>query len=197
MPIICAARRKNFGVVEFRRLRLDGLVEVLPVRFGDERGYFSETWRAEWNAELGFTGEFVQDNQSVSRSPGVLRGMHFQLPPVAQDKLIRVTRGAIFDVAVDIRRGSPTFGQWESLILSADKWNQLFVPKGFAHGFVTLEPDSEVVYKVSAPYSAELERAIRFDDPDIGIDWPKMDAPLVLSEKDRSASSLSEIANEF
>lgn len=184
-------------MAEFRRLRLDGLVEVLPARFGDDRGFFSETWKVEWNAGLGFDGKFVQDNQSLSRSPGVLRGLHFQLPPTAQDKLIRVIRGAIFDVAVDIRRDSPTFGQWESLILSADKWNQLFVPKGFAHGFLTLEPDSEVAYKVSAPYAADRERAVRFDDPVIGIAWPAIDTPLILSEKDQSAPLLSEVADEL
>ena len=187
----------NTGVAEFRRLRLEGLVEVVPARFGDDRGFFSETWKNEWRADLGHAGEFIQDNQSLSRNAGVLRGLHFQLPPMAQDKLVRVVRGAIFDVAVDIRRNSPTFGQWEGLILSAEKWNQLFLPKGFAHGFLTLEPDSEVAYKVSAPYAAERERAIRFDDPEIGIAWPEMDAPLILSDKDRAAPMLKEIADEL
>jgi dTDP-4-dehydrorhamnose 3,5-epimerase len=123
----------------------------------------------------------------------VLRGLHFQETPAEQDKLVRVSRGAIFDVAVDIRRNSPTFGQWDGAILSADEWNQMLVPKGFAHGFVTLEENTEVQYKVSAPYRADLDRAIRYDDPAIGIDWPEVGVPLTLSDKDRRAPLLSEI----
>ena len=182
-------------MVEFRRLGLDGLVEVRPARRGDARGFFSETWKAEWNAELGFAGAFVQDNHSFSQSAGVLRGLHLQIAPQAQDKLVRVIRGAIFDVAVDVRRGSPTFGQWESVTLSAEDWNQLFVPQGFAHGFLTLVPDTEVLYKVSAPYSPECERAIRFDDPALGIAWPEM--PYTLSDKDRVAPLLTDVADEL
>ena len=184
-------------MAEFHRLSLEGLVEVRPARSGDPRGFFSETWRADWNAELGFDGAFLQDNHSFSQSAGVLRGLHLQLLPAAQDKLIRVVRGAVFDVAVDVRKGSPTYGRHESLILSAEKWNQLFVPKGFAHGFLTLVPDTEVLYKVSAPYSPAHERTIRFDDPEIGIDWPKVAAPLTLSEKDRGAPLLSEVSGEL
>src|SRR5690606_22029709 len=115
---------------------------------------------------------FVQDNQSLSRSRGVVRGLHFQTPPAAQDKLVRVTRGAVLDVAVDIRRGSPHYGKWVSAVLSAENWQQLFVPKGFAHGFCTLEPDTELLYKVSGYYSPEHDRGVAWDDPDIGIDWP-------------------------
>ena len=182
-------------MVEFRRFGLDGLVEVRPARRGDARGFFSETWKAEWKTELGFAGTFVQDNHSFSQSAGVLRGLHLQVAPQAQDKLVRVIRGAIFDVAVDVRRDSPTFGQWESVILSAEDWNQLFVPQGFAHGFLTLVPDTEVLYKVSAPYAPECERAIRFDDPALGIAWPEM--PLTFSDKDRAANLLSEVADEL
>jgi dTDP-4-dehydrorhamnose 3,5-epimerase len=184
-------------MAEFRRLGLDGLVEVRPKRNGDGRGFFSETWKAEWASELGLDGAFIQDNHSFSQSAGVLRGLHLQIASAAQDKLVRVVRGAVFDVAVDVRKGSPTFGRYESLILSAAEWNQLFVPKGFAHGFLTLVPDTEVLYKVSAPYSPAHERAIRFDDPAIGIAWPAVDASLTISDKDRAAPLLSEVADAF
>lgn len=135
---------------------------------------------------------FVQDNHSCS-ARGVLRGLHLQLPPAAQDKLVRVTRGAIFDVAVDIRFGSPTFGRWAGVTLSAEEWNQLLVPKGFAHGFVALEDGTEVIYKVSAPYAPALERSIRFDDPAIGIEWPLEADALILSDKDRAAPLLAQL----
>jgi dTDP-4-dehydrorhamnose 3,5-epimerase len=179
-------------MIEVRPLELEGLFEIRPRRFRDERGFFSEVWRDEWLSEIGLDARFVQDNHSHSRARGVLRGMHFQLPPAAQDKLIRVGRGSIFDVAVDIRSGSPTFGRWAGIVLSAEEWNQLLVPSGFAHGFVTLEPDTEVLYKTSAAYAPELERAIRFDDPAIAIDWPIDADELILSEKDRMAPYLAE-----
>ena len=184
-------------MVELRRLGLDGLIEVRPSRSSDARGFFSETWKAEWSRELGFDGAFVQDNHSFSQNAGVLRGLHLQLSPAGQDKLVRVVRGAVFDVAVDVRKGSPTFGRYESLVLSANEWNQLFIPKGFAHGFLTLVRDTEVLYKVSAPYAPERERAIRFDDPAIRIDWPRVDGPLTISDKDRAAPLLSEIADDL
>jgi dTDP-4-dehydrorhamnose 3,5-epimerase len=174
-------------------MRLAGLCEIRPARFGDERGFFSEVWSKETMGAAGFEIEWVQDNHSFSASKGVLRGLHFQEPPAAQDKLIRVSRGAIFDVAVDIRRGSETFGQWDGAVLSADNWNQMLVPKGFAHGFVTLEDNTEVQYKVSAPYRADLDRAIRYDDPAIGIVWPDVGVLLTLSDKDRRAPLLGEI----
>jgi dTDP-4-dehydrorhamnose 3,5-epimerase len=180
-------------MVEVRRLDLPGVLEVRPTRHGDERGFFSEVWNRERWREAGIDQEFVQDNHSLSKERGVLRGLHYQAPPVAQAKLVRVTRGAVFDVAVDIRSGSPTFGRWVSTILSAELWNQLFIPAGFAHGFLTLEPESEVVYKVSAAYSAEHDRAIRFDDPDIAIEWPIEAHELTLSDKDRSAPRLADV----
>jgi dTDP-4-dehydrorhamnose 3,5-epimerase len=180
-------------MLEIRPLELDGLLEVRPRRFGDDRGFFSEVWREDRLAEAGVSVRFVQDNHSYSKERGVLRGLHFQLPPAAQDKLVRVSRGSIFDVAVDIRPDSPTFGRWAGLVLSAGEWNQLFIPKGFAHGFVTLEEDTEVLYKASATYAPELERAIRFDDPAIGIDWPVDASSVILSAKDRAAPALSEI----
>ena len=126
-----------------------------------------------------------------------MRGLHFQAPPMAQAKLVRVSRGAVFDVAVDIRSSSPSYGKWVSAILSAEQWNQLFVPEGFAHGFLTLEQDTEVQYKTSAPYSPEHDRAIRFDDPDIGIEWPIASHQMILSDKDRRALGLSEILPRF
>lgn len=192
MRNICGGGRPNIAMAEFRELALRGLVEVTPSRLGDERGFFSETWRKEWNSSVGFEGEFVQDNHSLSRDKGVLRGLHLQRSPAAQAKLVRVARGAIFDVAVDVRPQSPAFGQWEGLIVSAEAGNQLFVPVGFAHGFLTLEPDTEVLYKVSATYDRESERAIRFDDPTIGIAWPELGTPLILSDKDRAAPLLKD-----
>lgn len=184
-------------MVEVRKLGLDGVCEIRPAKIEDARGFFSETWNAEKLAHAGVAVDFVQDNQSFSRARGVMRGLHYQTPPFAQDKLVRVLRGAIFDVAVDIRKGSPSFGKWIGLTLSDKDWNQILVPKGFAHGFVTLEPDTEVVYKVSAPYSQPHDRSIRFDDPDIGIDWPVAVAEMVLSAKDAAAPRLNEVETGF
>lgn len=177
-------------MTEFRQLGLDGVWEVRPRRFEDARGFFSETYSATRFAEAGLSLDFIQDNHSLSRAPGVLRGLHYQLPPVAQAKLVRVVRGAILDVAVDIRRDSPTFGRWVSLEVSAEKWNQILVPAGFAHGFVTLVPDTEVIYKVDAPYAPASERGIRFDDPELAIDWGYDASALTLSDKDRVAPLL-------
>lgn len=184
-------------MVEVRSLDLPDVLEIVPPKFGDARGFFSETWNASRWAEAGIALDFVQDNHSYSAAAGVLRGLHFQLPPFAQDKLVRVTRGAIFDVAVDIRPGSPTFRRWAGVVISAEKWNQLLIPRGFAHGFLTLEPDTEVVYKVTAPYSAAHDRAIRYDDPDIGIEWPLAGLELILSDKDKAAPRLAETETGF
>jgi dTDP-4-dehydrorhamnose 3,5-epimerase len=169
-----------------------GVREVRPPRHSDERGFFSEVWNAAAWAEQGLDLIFVQDNHSLSRGKGVLRGLHYQVPPFAQQKLVRVTRGAVFDVAVDIRRSSPTFGHAVSRTLSASEWNQLLIPSGFAHGFMTLEQETEVQYKVTAPYSGAHDRAIRWNDPAIGIVWPLAEAELTLSPKDRSAPLLAE-----
>ncbi len=182
---------------EFRPLGLDGVIEILPDKFGDDRGFFSETYNSSTFADAGIDLNFVQDNHSYSAEKGVLRGLHFQMPPFAQDKLVRVTRGSVFDVAVDIRKGSPTYAQWVGVELSAEKWNQLLVPKGFAHGFVTLEPNTEFLYKVTSFYSRECDRSIRFDDPEIGIDWPFDMSQVVLSDKDRAAGLLSETDTGF
>lgn len=182
-------------MLDVRPLRIEGLFEIRPKRFGDDRGFFSETWSRQAMREAGFDLEFVQDNHSRS-AKGVLRGLHFQIAPAAQTKLVRVSRGAVFDVAVDVRPGSATFGQWDGIELSAEAWNQLLIPEGFAHGFLALEDGTEVQYKVTAPYRPDLERSLRFDDPAIGIEWPPLDLPPLLSSKDREAPLLSQLAGE-
>lgn len=170
---------------------------VTPKKFGDHRGFFSETWSSNAFAEAGLDLDFVQDNQSLSASVGTLRGLHFQSPPFAQDKLVRVTRGRILDVAVDIRASSPTFGKHVAVELSAENWKQLLVPVGFAHGFVTLEPDTEVLYKVTAPYAPENDHGLAFDDPALGIDWRLPLSGLTLSDKDRKHPRLAEMLRYF
>lgn len=177
--------------------RLPDVLLIEPRRFGDRRGFFSETYNRKVLADLGVECEFIQDNHSLSGPVGVLRGLHFQVPPKAQDKLVRCVRGAILDVAVDIRHDSPTFGQWASAELSAENWRQIFVPKGFAHGFVTLAADTEVMYKVSDYYSPEHERGIRFDDPELAIDWQIDPATLTLSDRDRQHGPLADLPTLF
>jgi len=178
-------------VLEVRQLGLEGVLEIIPKRFGDARGFFVETWNAERFRQQGIDLGFVQDNHSRSAAAGVVRGLHYQLAPRAQDKLLRVIRGKVLDVAVDIRRSSPTFGKWLSLEISAERGNQILVPKGFAHGFVTLVPDTEVLYKVTDTYSPEHDRSIRFDDPAIGIEWPAIAGGFQLSDKDIKAPELA------
>ncbi|MDX8436133.1 dTDP-4-dehydrorhamnose 3,5-epimerase [Mesorhizobium abyssinicae] len=178
-------------MLEISPLGLDGLLEIIPKRFHDARGYFVEDWNARRFAEAGIDLHFVQDNRSYSAAAGVVRGLHYQLPPRAQDKLVRVVSGRILDVAVDIRRGSQSFGKWIAIELSAEKGNQVLVPKGFAHGFVTLVPDTEVLYKVTDTYSPAHERALRFDDPAIGIEWPALAGGFQLSDKDLEAPVLA------
>ncbi|WP_337998012.1 dTDP-4-dehydrorhamnose 3,5-epimerase [Oleispirillum naphthae] len=164
----------------------DGVLVVEPGRFGDGRGFFSETYnRRQW-AEAGIDADFVQDNQSLSAARGTVRGMHWQAPPHAQAKLIRVTRGAILDVVVDIRRGSPTFGRHLAVELSAENWRQLFIPAGFAHGFCTLTENVEAIYKVDAYYAPEAEGGFLWNDPALGIAWPVAAEAAALSAKDRA-----------
>ena len=184
-------------MLEVTPLGLDGVLEIRPVRLEDARGFFSETWNREQWRKAGIEADFVQDNHSLSRETGVLRGLHYQVPPAAQAKLVRVTRGSAFDVAVDIRRGSPTCGRWVSAILSAEHWNQLLIPEGFAHGFLTLEPDTEVQYKVTAPYSHRHDRAIRFDDPALAIEWPLDASKMIMSDKDRAAPLFADADTGF
>jgi dTDP-4-dehydrorhamnose 3,5-epimerase len=162
-------------------------VKVLtPKRFGDQRGFFAETYTRRRFVEFGITAEFVQDNHSYSADPATLRGLHFQAPPATQTKLVRVLRGAVLDVVVDIRHGSPTFGQHVKVELTAEAGNQILCPQGFAHAILTLLPHTEIAYKVDAYYAPELDLGIRFDDPDLGIEWPYPEDQLILSEKDRN-----------
>ena len=179
--------------MELRPLGIDGVIEIIPKKFADARGYFAETYMRERFRSAGIAQEWVQDNQSFSLEAGVLRGLHFQVSPFAQDKLIRVLRGSIFDVAVDIRKDSPTFGRWVSCMISAAAFNQLYVPKGFAHGYVTLEAGTEVFYKVTAPYAPACDRSISFADPALSIAWPLLSSALILSDKDRKAPLLADI----
>lgn len=176
---------------------LDGLRLLSLRRFGDHRGFFAETHSARALAERGMTEKFVQDNHSLSAQVGTVRGLHFQAPPHAQAKLVRCGRGALFDVAVDIRKGSPTYGQWFGTELSFENGRQLYIPAGFAHGFVTREPDTEIVYKCSDYYAPETEGALRFDDPDIGIDWALDGVAPILSEKDAAAGFLADFDSPF
>lgn len=171
-----------------------GVLELVPKRFGDARGFFAETWQRQRFEACGIADAWVQDNQSLSSEPLVLRGLHVQRAPMVQAKLIRVLRGMIFDVAVDVRRTSPSFGRWVSCVLSADAFNQLYVPEGFAHGFLTLEPNTEVLYKVSAPYAPDCERSIAWNDPEIAIAWPLGEGQRpVLSAKDADAPFLPDV----
>lgn len=164
---------------------------LVPKQFKDHRGFFSEVYSRKALLDIGIRQEFIQDNHSLSVEKGVLRGLHYQLPPMAQDKLIRVVRGSILDVAVDVRRASPTFGKHVAFELSADNWRQAFVPVGFAHGFVTLEPHTEVLYKVTAPYSPQHERGVKWDDPALGIDWGVLAAAAILSGRDQTHPPLA------
>ena len=170
---------------------LPGVFIIEPQVFGDQRGYFMETWSTRNFEELGLRYDFVQDNQSFSSERGILRGIHFQNAPYAQAKLVRVTRGAVLDVAVDLRRGSPTYCQWVAVELSADNKRMLMIPRGFGHGFKTLTDGVEFCYKVDNLYSRECDRGIRFDDPAIGIDWGEVRREL-LSRKDTESPLLCE-----
>lgn len=166
------------------------------MRYEDHRGFFAETFSRNKFMELGIDIDFVQDNHSLSKVSGTLRGLHFQAPPHAQAKLVRCGHGAIYDVAVDIRYGSPTYGKWEGYHLTAENGHQLFVPVGFAHGFMTLEPDSEIVYKCSDYYAPETEGAVVWNDPELGIDWPSETDP-ILSDKDAAAPLLADLESPF
>lgn len=176
---------------------LPGVLILIPRRFGDARGWFSEVWNQRTLAAAGIEMVFVQDNHSYSRDSGTVRGLHFQSPPQAQAKLVRCARGRVFDVAVDIRFGSPTFGRWTGIELSAENGRQLLIPDGFLHGFVTREPDSEVLYKCTGFYAPDCEGAVRFDDPDLGIDWGIDTQEAVLSDKDAVAGAFRDLRSPF
>lgn len=183
--------------VKIEQTALSGVLILTPPRFADERGYFSEVWNRETLRRQGIDIEFVQDNHSFSREAGTVRGLHFQSPPHAQDKLVRCGAGAVLDVAVDARAGSPTYGKWVGAELSAENGRQLLVPKGFLHGFVTLTPDSEVLYKCSDVYAPDCDGAVRFDDPVLGIDWGIDPARAILSAKDRGAQGFAAFRSPF
>jgi len=184
--------------MDFERLEIADVILISPRRHADARGFFSETFRADAFRTHGLDAHrFVQDNHVYSAEKGVLRGLHFQLPPRAQGKLVRCTRGAIFDVAVDIRSGSPPYGRYVRAELSAKNWKQLWIPPGFAHGYVTLEEHCEVIYKVTDYYAPDCDRGIAWNDPALSIDWPLSPLEIILSEKDRSQPRLSETAPSF
>jgi dTDP-4-dehydrorhamnose 3,5-epimerase len=167
------------------RLAIPEVLLLTPARFLDGRGFFSETWSERRYREAGISGPFVQDNHSCSTQRGVVRGLHLQLAPHAQGKLVRVVRGSIWDVAVDVRHGSPSFGRHAAAVLSAENWQQLWVPPGFLHGFCTLQPDTEVIYKVTGDYDKAAERGVIWNDPTLAIPWPIRPDEAVLSDKDR------------
>lgn len=183
--------------MEVVQLAIPDIKIIRPRKFGDHRGFFSETYNRRVFDDAGINLDFVQDNHSFSSQRGTLRGLHFQLPPFAQDKLVRVVRGSILDVAVDLRHGSPTFGKHVSAVISAQEWNQILVPSGFAHGILTLEPDTELIYKVTNYYSAAHDRGLLWNDPSLGIDWPIKEGEVVLSEKDRAQPTLNELGRIF
>lgn len=178
-------------------LALSSVKLIRPGKFGDSRGFFSETYNKQAFAGAGIDIEFVQDNHAYSAQSNTVRGLHFQTPPYAQDKLVRVVRGAILDVAVDLRRGSPSFGQHVTAVISAKKWNQILVPIGFAHGLRTLEPDTEVIYKVSNFYAPEHDKGLLWNDPELGIDWGLDEAAAHLSDKDRRQPRLADLPTYF
>lgn len=184
-------------MLEVTQTKLAGVVLLEPRRFGDNRGHFSETWNRARMAEHGLEYDFVQDNQSLSAQAGTVRGLHFQTPPHAQTKLVRCTRGALFDVAVDIREGSPTYGQWVGYELSAENGLQLLIPAGFAHGFATYADNTEICYKCDDYYAPECEGALRFDDPDLAIDWGLGTRAPVLSDKDAIAGAFKDFKTQF
>lgn len=176
---------------------IPAVVVITPRRFSDPRGYFCETYNARALGDAGIGAAFVQDNQSMSLHAGVVRGLHFQAPPFAQAKLVRVLRGAILDVTVDIRRDSPTFGRHVAVELSADNGRQLLVPEGFAHGFCTLEPNTEVFYKVTHPYSAAHDKGVIWNDPALAIRWPVHNGDAILSDKDQHLPRLADLPAYF
>jgi dTDP-4-dehydrorhamnose 3,5-epimerase len=183
--------------MELTMLAIPEVKLIAPKIFRDGRGFFSETYNRRALDDANISANFVQDNHSLSVERGVIRGLHFQSPPHAQDKLVRVTRGSIFDVAVDIRKGSPTFRKHIAVILNVENWQQLWVPKGFAHGFCTLEPNTEVIYKVTDYFDAKRDKGLAWDDPELGIEWPVKPEEIILSDKDKVQPRLSDLPDYF
>jgi dTDP-4-dehydrorhamnose 3,5-epimerase len=183
--------------LDVRSLEIPDVKIIRPKKYGDSRGFFSETYSKRDLSEAGINLNFVQDNQSLSPKPGTIRGVHYQGAPHAQDKLVRVLRGRIFDVVVDMRRSSPTFGRWVTAEISAELWNQILVPIGFAHGVCTLEPDTELFYKVTDYYAPQSDHGVRWDDPDLKIPWPLPPDQLIVSEKDKALPRFKEVVHWF
>ena len=183
--------------LKFERFGIQGLILCRPKKFADARGYFTETYNQRIYAEAGISCVFVQDNQSGSTRRGTIRGLHFQIPPEPQSKLVRVLRGSIFDVAIDLRRGSATYGQSFTITLTAAGGEQLFLPEGFAHGFCTLEPDTEIAYKVDRFYAPSCDAGFRWDDPGLGIAWPVDPAEVTVSDKDAKLPSFKTFVSPF
>ena len=183
--------------MQVEHLNIPDVRLLSPRKHGDRRGFFSETYSRKALAVIGIDIDFVQDNHSYSADKGTVRGLHFQTPPFAQDKLVRVVRGSVFDIAVDLRQGSPTYGRHAGAVLSAQAWNQILVPIGFAHGFMTLEPDTEVIYKVSNYYAPDHDKGLLWNDPALGINWPISDDEAVFSEKDGKLPRLAELVTPF
>jgi dTDP-4-dehydrorhamnose 3,5-epimerase len=188
---------RTSGNVSASTFGIEGPLLIAVRHFGDHRGFFMETYSQRDFEAVGVTLPFVQDNHSLSKQVGTLRGMHFQLQPRAQAKLVRVLRGSILDIVMDIRRGSPTFGQHVAVTITADKGEQFYVPIGFAHGFVTLERDTEVAYKVSDYYAPECDRGVAWDDPDLALPWPDLPNGPILSDKDRKHPRLRDLTDAF
>lgn len=184
-------------MLEVQKTAIDGVLILTPKRWGDARGFFVETWNAERFRQAGIAHDFVQDNHSYSAQAGTVRGLHYQSPPRAQAKLVRVARGSIIDVAVDVRRGSPTYGRHVSVRLSAENGAQLFVPAGFLHGFATLEPDTDVAYKVTDFYSQPHDGSVLWNDPDLAIDWGIDPSLAALSDKDAKAPRFATFKSPF
>lgn len=185
------------AVMELLKTAIPGVLLLRPARLADERGFFAETFRQSWMEEAGLPTSWVQDNHSMSAAPGTVRGLHFQVPPRAQDKLVRVVRGSVFDVAVDLRRGSPSYGRHAAATLSAANGVQLFIPRGCAHGFCTLEPEAEVLYKVTDYYSPEYDRGLLWSDPALGIPWPVPAESILVSDRDRRHPALADLPGYF
>jgi dTDP-4-dehydrorhamnose 3,5-epimerase len=183
--------------METKRLNLAGLLSLIPRQFLDARGSFAETYNERTFAAAGISARFVQDNQSFSAKRGTIRGLHFQLPPAAQAKLVRVLRGSVYDVAIDLRVGSPTFGQWDGLTLTAQRGEQLFIPRGFAHAFCTLEPDTVVAYKVDQFYAPESDSGLIWNDGTLAIAWPVSADEVVLSDKDLKLGRIADFVSPF
>ena len=183
--------------MNFRTFDIDGLLEILPSKIEDERGYFSETLRLDRFCERVGPVDFIQDNQSLSVRAGTIRGIHFQTHPFAQGKLVRCLNGSVLDVAVDLRAGSPSFGQWTAVTLTPEANNQLWIPVGFGHAFCTLQPNSIIAYRVTSYYSSEHDKGVAWNDPEIGISWPELADPETLSAKDRAQPGVSELPSHF